>query len=905
MADTRKKKVNLNSASKKRPTANARTAKSSTAKKARSTTAPRKNARTTVRKERYIPDENDLMVRREVKVLLLLAVSVLLLLSNFDLCGKVGQWLSYFMFGVFGLYAYIVPVLLVLGGAFLISNRGSHKAHVRFVACTLLLVLLCGIMQMLVDSSRMELSSYYSVCAENRTGGGVIGGIIVTVLRNTIGVVGAYVVLFILTIADMVVVTGQSVLKPLSNTGKRAFRSAKDQAKIHRNAYRQQREEELLEKDQEEMFPVSRKKGKMRLSTTKLTKGQQNEVHEIKPSPVSKLDESIFDKFNNQEEEPEDFHEEVVPVMPEFSRNLNPADVNAHEIKKAMEEPVEQVDEEGYFKPKEQIVVSKEAKDVMARKPFQSVSQVKVHTNGQDAGDIRKIPEQKIVEEKSQQVGQVPPEKPVVKPNRPYVPPPLSLLNRGERKGSRGNHQMELKETAIKLQQTLQNFGVGVTITDVSRGPSVTRYELQPEQGTKVSKITALTDDIKLNLAASDIRIEAPIPGKAAVGIEVPNPGRDTVYFRELIESEELRRHPSKLAFAAGKDIAGKVVVADIAKMPHMLIAGTTGSGKSVFTNSIIMSILYRAKPNEVKLIIVDPKVVEFGVYNGIPHLLIPVVTDPRKAAGALNWAVAEMQDRYKKFAELGVRDLPRYNQKIEKMPECQGMEKLPQIVIIIDELADLMMAAAKEVEEAICRLAQLARAAGIHLVIATQRPSVDVVTGLIKANIPSRVALLVSSGTDSRTIIDMNGAEKLLGNGDMLFYPSGYVKPVRLQGAFISDTEVSKVVSFIKQNSTMVSYDTEIRNKIDAGTQLSMGEDSDGYDAYFEDAAKFVVEKERASTSMLQRVFKIGYNRAARIMDQLTEAGIVGAEEGTKPRRVLKTKEELDTFLNNENQNG
>ena len=428
--------------------------------------------------------------------------------------------------------------------------------------------------------------------------------------------------------------------------------------------------------------------------------------------------------------------------------------------------------------------------------------------------------------------------------------------------------------------------------------------------GTKVSKITALTDDIKLNLAAADIRIEAPIPGKAAVGIEVPNDTREPVFLRDLIESDELKNHPSKLAFAAGMDIAGNVIVADIAKMPHMLIAGTTGSGKSVFTNSIIMSILYRADPMEVKLIIVDPKVVEFGVYNGIPHLLTPVVTDPRKAAGALAWAVNEMSDRYKKFAEYNVRDLKGYNAKISGMEPAEGeppLQKLPQILIIIDELADLMMVAAKEVESSICRLAQLARAAGIHLVIATQRPSVDVVTGLIKANIPSRVALLVSSGIDSRTIIDINGAEKLLGNGDMLFYPSGYVKPVRVQGAFVSDEEVQSVVEFITSHTEKVEYNEEITSQPVVSDEHAGGDSDDAnqYDEYFAEAARFVIEKGKGSTSMLQRMYRIGFNRAARIMEQLAEAGVVGEEEGTKPRKILMTLEEFEDYLKNKDAGG
>lgn len=490
-------------------------------------------------------------------------------------------------------------------------------------------------------------------------------------------------------------------------------------------------------------------------------------------------------------------------------------------------------------------------------------------------------------------------------PKKEYQFPPIELLKKGE--GRKGDSTKQLKETALQLQQTLQTFGVRVTITDISQGPSVTRYEMQPEQGVKVSKIVGLTDDIKLNLAATDIRIEAPIPGKAAVGIEVPNKETSMVAFRDLLESEEFQKFPSNLSFAVGKDIAGQVVVTDIAKMPHVLIAGATGSGKSVCINTIIMSILYKAKPEDVKLIMIDPKVVELSVYNGIPHLMIPVVTDPKKASAALHWGVAEMTERYQKFADLNVRDLKGYNKAAEDgklSSDGEPLHKMPQIVIIVDELADLMMVAAGEVEESICRLAQLARACGIHLVIATQRPSVDVITGLIKANMPSRIAFSVSSGVDSRTILDMNGAEKLLGKGDMLFYPQGLSKPARVQGAFISDPEVSDVVDFLKNQQIGNTYSGDIEEKIrtmqSSGGSSSGGSNGGGssVDAYFVDAGKFVIEKDKASIGMLQRMYKIGFNRAARIVDQLEEAGVVGAEEGTKPRRILMSLEQFENYV-------
>lgn len=487
-------------------------------------------------------------------------------------------------------------------------------------------------------------------------------------------------------------------------------------------------------------------------------------------------------------------------------------------------------------------------------------------------------------------------------PKKPYQFPPIDLLAK-PRLDEKGISDEELKATAMKLQSTLNSFGVHVTITNVSCGPTVTRYELQPEQGVKVSKITGLSDDIKLNLAAADIRIEAPIPGKAAVGIEVPNKEISMVMFRELMESKEFRKKESNIAFAVGKDIAGQVVVDDIAKMPHLLIAGATGSGKSVCINTLIMSILYKAKPEDVKLIMVDPKVVELSVYNGIPHLLIPVVTDPKKASAALNWAVMEMTERYNKFAELGVRDLKGYNAKVAIVEEDKDerYQKMPQIVIIVDELADLMMVAPGEVEEAICRLAQLARAAGIHLIIATQRPSVNVITGVIKANVPSRIAFSVSSAIDSRTILDGGGAEKLLGKGDMLFFPSGISKPVRVQGAFISDKEVSDVVEFLIQQNSQPEYNDMISNQITSAVQSiesASNQMQSDRDDYFIEAGKFIIEKDKASIGMLQRVYKIGFNRAARIMDQLYEAGVVGAEEGTKPRKVLMSMEEFEQYI-------
>lgn len=506
-------------------------------------------------------------------------------------------------------------------------------------------------------------------------------------------------------------------------------------------------------------------------------------------------------------------------------------------------------------------------------------------------GNLFKQEEQKK-EDNKKEVLQL--EHAVIVEDEHYEYPPINLLSKNNKKVNKAGARA-LTDTAAKLQKTLYSFGVSAKVEDVSVGPAITRYELKPAEGVRVSKIANLADDIALNLAAETIRIEAPIPGKQAVGIEVPNKEKEAVHLRDVVETEEFANNKSKLSVALGKDVAGQVVIADIAKMPHVLIAGSTGSGKSVCINTIITSIIYNAKPSEVKLVMVDPKVVELSVYNGIPHLLIPVVTDPRKAAGALAWAVQEMDDRYNKFATNGVRDLKGYNAAMEK--EGEG-GKLPQIVIIIDELADLMMVAAKDVEDAICRLAQKARAAGMHLVIATQRPSVDVITGLIKANVPSRIAFAVSSQVDSRTILDMVGAEKLLGKGDMLFSPAGSSKPTRIQGAFVSDDEVEKIVDFVKANGT-ATYSEEILESIEnsnkSDKELAEDADDDDTDPLLMEAMEVVVETGQASTSFIQRKFKVGYARAGRIIDQLEERGIISGYQGSKPRQVLMSKERLE----------
>ena len=696
--------------------------------------------------------------------------------------------------------------------------------------------------------------SYYKISSMHKDGGGLLGGIVVSALCPAIGVIGTYVIVIILCIICLVIITEKSFIRGVKKGSEKAYSSAKQDAKKRKEQAELRREKRAQEREQK----AAEKERKRKDNTVS---GVSFDTTLVKKSPEMR-------EITPPEDVPDLFAEEIPSYdgrEAEVSKNIVPDDITINRAQPIMEEEA----------PIPEPVPEK-------RKTKESKKQVETATANVEQ-EIKKSEEKRAKE---------------------YVFPPLSLLKHGKKSG--GDSDAHLRQTATKLQQTLQNFNVNVTVTNVSCGPSVTRYELQPEQGVKVSKIVGLADDIKLNLAAADIRIEAPIPGKAAVGIEVPNKENTAVMLRDLLETDEFQNHESKIAFAAGRDIAGKVVVADIMKMPHVLIAGATGSGKSVCINTLIMSILYKADPKDVKLIMIDPKVVELSVYNGIPHLMIPVVTDPKKAAGALNWAVAEMMKRYDLFAQYNVRDLKGYNAKVETVEaiEEEGKpEKLPQIVIIVDELADLMMVAPGEVEESICRLAQLARAAGIHLVLATQRPSVNVITGLIKANMPSRIAFSVSSGVDSRTIIDMNGAEKLLGKGDMLFYPAGYQKPARVQGAFVSDKEVQAVVDFLVKNSESVQYNEEITNHVNsasvaAGGTVSGNSGADDRDAYFVDAGKFIIEKDKASIGMLQRVFKIGFNRAARIMDQLAEAGVVGEEEGTKPRKVLMSMEQFEQYI-------
>mgnify|MGYP001018225621 CR=1 FL=1 len=899
---------------------------------------------------------------REVILWIIVAVSILLFISNFGIGGTIGNAVSRFFFGVMGLIAYVFPVLLLVGTFFAVSNRGNRVATVKLVAMILFDLFLCMLIELLTKGSAVDgAAAAYSYSFEHRTGGGFIGGLLAWIFCPNFGLAGSYVIDAIMLIISLVLITERSALRGMQKGGKKVYESARSGNERHKERVRIQREEREQRREEQALRRMDRKVEGVAIDTRVLPRQNviehSDEISELNAEDYLEMPEVREEKIVPLTSDggyppaenltPSAFSDEALAaVTPEASQNISawtpetetargaswntaPAEASwdvatepedpwsttaSQEQKDPWSSAAEPEDpwstasaqeqKESWGSaagpenaweaaaPKVQLKEPQEASAAVSPAETKAVSGI-----GENAGHTTSAP---AASGESVSAEQMPPE-------RPYVFPPADLLTKAANKA--GDSRQHLQETAMKLQQTLKNFGVNVTITNISCGPAVTRYELQPEMGVKVSKIVNLADDIKLNLAAADIRIEAPIPGKAAIGIEVPNKENMTVALRDLLESKEFQEFNSNIAFAVGKDIAGKTVVADIAKMPHMLIAGATGSGKSVCINTLIMSILYKAHPDDVKLIMVDPKVVELSVYNGIPHLLIPVVTDPKKASAALHWGVSEMEDRYRRFADYNVRDLKGYNKKIETMPVPEGEEapkKMPQIVIIVDELADLMMVCPGEVEESICRLAQLARAAGIHLIIATQRPSVDVITGLIKANMPSRVAFSVSSGVDSRTILDMNGAEKLLGKGDMLFYPQGYSKPARVQGAFVSDKEVSDVVDYLKNQAlgnTYSNYAEDIEEKIknigsSGGSSGSGSGGGNDRDEYFEEAARFIIDKDKASIGMLQRVLKIGFNRAARIMDQLCEYGVVGEEEGTKPRKVLMSMEQFEQLL-------
>ena len=774
--------------------------------------------------------------------------SIILAIVLYSNSGIVGQKLNEVFGGLIGILRYILPI-----GSFAIAIKMAAKDEEDYVTKKLvqyaiLLICIAIILSVYeISKNNIRISGEISQILKNayalgtiNKGGGAIGTLAAVFLVKMLGNVGAIVLCVGISLMLFAFVCDIDVAEFFGNKIDEAIQN-KEERKLEKEERKREKEEYMASHMEEIKARRKQKLEEEKLLGKELANGNElkNEAEQI--------------KINLNGREVEEEHKENKKGL----MNL---------LKKETKSPS----------------VTQMASSIM------SDSNPKNDTNSELF-----VQEEEEKQDKTKQVLQLEHTMAVEEDN--YVFPPVEILAEVEKASLKGGTQT-LKNTAAKLQKTLYSFGVSAKVENVTVGPAITRYELKPAEGVRVSKIANLADDIALNLAAETIRIEAPIPGKQAVGIEVPNKEKEMVGLRDIIESDDFKNNKSKLSVALGKDVAGSPVIANIAKMPHVLIAGSTGSGKSVCINTIITSIVYNAKPSEVKLVMVDPKVVELSVYNGIPHLLIPVVTDPKKAAGALAWAVQEMDNRYNLFAEKGVRDLSGYNKALSN----EGLGQLPQIVVIIDELADLMMVAAKEVEESICRLAQKARAAGMHLVIATQRPSVDVITGLIKANVPSRIAFAVSSQVDSRTILDQVGAEKLLGKGDMLYFPAGAAKPTRVQGAFVSDEEVEQIVEFIKSNGTAV-YSADILDRIENGTKeeqlKNLAADQaadDDKDPFLEEAIDTVVETGQASTSFIQRRFKVGYARAGRIIDQMEERGVISGYQGSKPREVLWTLEKL-----------
>lgn len=805
--------------------------------------------------KKYKKVKKELRHKNEIKGILITALGILMLLSFYmdNSIGIFGRIIRDVLTGFFGLPSYLIPPALMLLGVLTVMKHEDPNINSRIKYTIILFILLSAIFHVgnyrPEDYSNMRLARsiaefYKSGNSVPVEGGGVVGGLVSMPFLLVFQVLGTIVILTALSLIDIILLTNVSLANFVKNINLKISLRRKKNAEaraLSRSMLAAEAAAETAGAAEREKYSI---KGSNNSSTAKL------------------YDFKIEKKMKDAPAKPE--MEEVVPVQQE--------NIDIFNFDDDIPEPLE--------------LVIQDMKKKQPKKAQSDAAPVK----HQDDGKIGAVKGNNAAGTLSNTAAPMPsiPHAETSAGAVQYQYPSFDLLKEDNENVNSSNYRSQVIEGAKKLEETLASFGVSAKVINVSRGPSVTRYELQPSAGVKVSRIVNLSDDICLNLAASGVRMEAPIPGKAAIGIEVPNKDVTMVLAREVIESEEFAHHSSKLAFAIGKDISGEIIVGDIGKMPHLLIAGATGSGKSVCISSLIVSLLYKATPDEVKLLMIDPKVVELGVYNGIPHLLIPVVTDPKKAAGALNWAVQEMVNRYKLFADKAVRDLKGYNEFIRNNG---GEGILPQIVIIIDELADLMMVAPNDVEDAICRLAQMARAAGMHLVIATQRPSVDVITGVIKANIPSRISFAVSSQIDSRTILDMGGAEKLLGRGDMLYHPVGKPKPVRIQGAFISDPEVERVVEFAKAQGS-AAYDENIIEEINSEETPDDAGPGDS-DELLPKAIELVVDAGQASVSLIQRKFKVGYARAARIVDQMEARGIVGGFEGSKPRQILISRQQ------------
>lgn len=790
---------------------------------------------------------------RQLKAVIWFAVSVFLLCIVFIKGENVWTVIHNFFFGLFGVMAYFYPFLLCFIAILYAFDRFKGTAEAKIIETSLIAIFvgaaidIFGSGETSVDFGRYLVSAYNRGVAHKN--GGFFGALIGRPIVIAFGKTGAVITVMLLIFVFVMIITG-TTLAALFKALSKPVKSISEQAE---SAFHARAEREMHGAERKKEFNVDipvddiPKKRPPKSADASLGEKQRRVISSYNGEEIDKANEEVpNEKIHTDTDDAES------PIGTEDKEQLDNA------LSEAGQE---------HF--------SDDEIESDKNKPLFDAKKAEIEFAANISSGIE------LDEDDS------------------YKFPPLSLLKKSQYENN-GEVASELDQTAEHLVSTLKSFGVETRIVDISRGPTVTRYELQPLPGVKISKITGLADDIALNLATAGVRIQAPIPNKSAVGIEVPNKSSVTVGVREIIESSEFNASKSKLAIAMGRDIAGNVVIGDIAKMPHGLIAGATGSGKSVCINSIIMSILYKATPDEVKLLMIDPKVVELGIYNGIPHLLVPVVTEPRKAAGALGWAVSEMEKRYKMFADRDVRNISGYNKLVESLEDEPEVEKLPHIVIIIDELADLMMTTPREVEDSINRIAAKARAAGMHLLIATQRPSVDVVTGVIKANIPTRIAFAVSSQTDSRTILDTGGAEKLLGKGDMLFSPAGSTKPSRVQGCFVSDDEVEAVVEYIKTGGN-ADYDTGIMDEIERQAAaekqkaaIADSDEEDGADPMLDDAIRVVVENGMASTSLLQRKLKLGYARAARIVDQMEERGVIGPYEGSKPRKVLISKEQL-----------
>ena len=857
-----------------------------------------------------------------------LILCILLCISNFGFGGMVGNAIADILFGVFGIIQFILPFMVVFSAFFIISNYGNKVAVAKVVAASVLLIFVSVFVELIMHGQDiLGPIGAFEFSKENHNGGGFLGGAIVFGIFDSFGLLGAYLIdIIVMIVATIIIVEKFAFDKVRQSSMYHAdLAAAKRRARRERQLLEREANQTRYNSDRQAIIDKINEERALELEQSSLTKGnrrdrkrtgvtsnttilpdysdggiQTGDVNEIKFNLADggedvEITKTSRHKLRSGDKKSQSTHlfknESVDEITADASKSLSDIAEKPASVAFKINTP-EPTPTNALLPSKD---TSSEAEDILVQEDISSARKAKASSSTPEEIEKNSESLRNSIESDKK------------KPKKPYKFPPISLLK--DAKNSGGDSKEYLKEMAEKLQRTLGNFGVSANVTEVTLGPSVTRYELEIAEGTRVSKVVNLSDDIKLNMAVTDVRIEAPIPGKSAIGIEVPNKVKSMVSFKELVTSKEFKAAKSKISFCVGKDISGSVVVGNIEKMPHLLIAGATGSGKSVCINTIIMSILYHANPEEVKMIMVDPKMVELSVYNGIPHLLLPVITDAKKAAGALHWAVKEMTDRYELLAAAGVRNIEGFNEKVESnaLPDEIAEEKrvrMSQIVIILDEVADLMMVAAADVEDSIVRLAQLARAAGIHLIIATQKPTVNVITGLIKANVPSRIAFSVSSGTDSRVILDMNGAEDLLGNGDMLYAPQNLSKPIRVQGAFVSDDEVSAVVDFLKNNNEATDYNSDIETQIQNSEMSSSsvaisGEPDNSRDALFTEAGRLVIENQKGSIGYLQRNFRIGFNRAARIMDQLAEAGVVGPEMGTKPREIRMSISEFEELLN------